>query len=154
MHPQTDGGTSKEDDRLAKHYNNPCFGELEEPATVLDRHGRIILWSLPFISSRYRMVVILILSLLLIRGLTLIQNDLGGATVTVRCPLDLFIKSLGRDSKTASWRHSLFHPPSGGGVFGAGVLNMSPGWFQQSQDVGFVVWFIYKAYSYIVSATF
>jgi hypothetical protein len=56
---------------------------------VLDRHGHIILRSLLFVFSRYRMVVILILSLLLIRGLTLIQNDLGGATVTMWRPLDL-----------------------------------------------------------------
>jgi hypothetical protein len=62
------------------------------------------------------------------------QNDLNAATVSVRHPLDSFITSLSKKEST-SWRHTLFEPPSGGGVFGAGVLNMSPGWFQQSQDV-------------------
>jgi hypothetical protein len=34
-----------------------------------------------------------------------------------------------------SWRRSGFCPSPEGGEFGAGVLNMSPGWFQQSHDV-------------------
>jgi hypothetical protein len=34
-----------------------------------------------------------------------------------------------------AWRSSGFLPPPGGGEFGAGVLNMSPGWFQQSHEV-------------------
>ena len=69
------------------------------------------------------------------------QNDLNAATVTVRCPLDSFMKSP-RRTESASWRHSLFNPPLGGGIFGAGVLNMSPGWFQQSQDVSFGFYFV------------
>jgi hypothetical protein len=47
-----------------------------------------------------------------------------------------------RQTESASWRHSLFNPPLGGGIFGAGVLNMSPGWFQQSQDVSFGFYFV------------
>lgn len=35
----------------------------------------------------------------------------------------------------SAWRNGGFHPPADGGEFGAGVLNMSPGWFQQSQEV-------------------
>jgi hypothetical protein len=69
------------------------------------------------------------------------QNDLNAATVTVRRPLDSFMKS-SRRTESASWRHSLFNPPSGGGIFGAGILNMSPGWFQQSQDVSFGFYFV------------
>ena len=57
------------------------------------------------------------------------------ATVALRRPLDSFMTSLNASSATSSWCHSLFNPPSGGGIFGSGVLNMSPGWFQQSQDV-------------------
>ena len=65
------------------------------------------------------------------------QNDLNAATLTVRHPLDSFMNS-SRKKGSASWRHSLFNPLSNRGVFGAGVLNMSPGWFQQSQDVRLV----------------
>jgi hypothetical protein len=89
------------------------------------------------------------------------QNDLNAATLTVRHPLDSFMNS-SRKKGSASWRHSLFNPPSNGGIFGAGVLNMSPGWFQQSQDVRlvanlplflFAVLFYYGLL-YLVSATF
>jgi len=37
--------------QAAKRYENPQFGEFKEPATVLDQHGHIILWHLPFIIS-------------------------------------------------------------------------------------------------------
>lgn len=158
VHPQTDGGTSKEDARLAKRYENPQFGEFKEPATVLDQHGHIILWHLPFIFSHYRMVNTFCFFVILNpQYLTDPQSDLSAATVAVRRPLDSFMKSLHRNSKTPSWRHSLFDPPSGGGIFGAGVLNMSPGWFQQSQDVSFITdlsFFLNAAYLYIILATF
>src|SRR5882762_5279963 len=118
---------------------HPQFGEFKEPATVLDQHGHIILWHLPFIFSHYRMVNTFCFFVILNpQYLTDPQSDLSAATVAVRRPLDSFMKSLHRNSKTPSWRHSLFDPPSGGGIFGAGVLNMSPGWFQQSQDVSFI----------------
>ena len=53
-----DANASVEDKRLAKYFKNPQFGEFDEPATVIDRHGRIILWYLPLIISVYRMVCI------------------------------------------------------------------------------------------------
>jgi hypothetical protein len=56
--PQSENGTSVEDDRLAKYFENPPFGEFTEPATVLDRYGHIILWYLPLIFSRYRVVML------------------------------------------------------------------------------------------------
>ena len=34
-----------------------------------------------------------------------------------------------------SWRHTLFKPPEGGGIFSAGTLDFSPGWFQQNKEV-------------------
>jgi hypothetical protein len=38
-----------------------------------------------------------------------------------------------------SWRKSGFRPLPGGDLFGAGVLNMSPGWFQQSHEVSLYI---------------
>ena len=38
-----------------------------------------------------------------------------------------------------TWRNSGFMPPPGGGKFGAGVLNMPPGWFQQSHEVSLII---------------
>ena len=47
---------SLEDARLAKFFENPQFGYFEDPATILDRHGRIMMWILPRILSPYRVV--------------------------------------------------------------------------------------------------
>ena len=54
--PRADGDNSAEDVRLAKYFNNPEIGELNEPATVLDRHGHIMLWHLPHVTSPRRAV--------------------------------------------------------------------------------------------------
>jgi hypothetical protein len=55
--PGTENGASVEDDRLAKYFENPQFGEFDKPATVLDQHGHVILWHLPLIFSCYRVVM-------------------------------------------------------------------------------------------------
>ena len=65
------------------------------------------------------------------------QTESTDGTKILRPQLDVFMRSIG--GKGDSWRKSGFHPPSGGGDFGAGVLNMSPGWFQQSHDVSLSV---------------
>jgi hypothetical protein len=139
--------------RFAKYYKNPKLGELEEPATVLDMDGRIMLWHLPHIFSLYR-VVRLFSSSSFSNIEFSSQGDLNTATVALRRPLDSFMKSV--DADTTVWRHSLFDPPPGGGLFGAGVLNFSPGWFQQSHDVSFPCqWFVVLfVYSCLVQATF
>jgi hypothetical protein len=63
-----------------------------------------------------------------------VQIDLDEGTKILRPQLDLAMRSCSA-GMTSSWRNNAFHPPSDGGEFGAGVLNMSPGWFQQLQDV-------------------
>jgi hypothetical protein len=55
--PDTEKGTSIEDDRLAQYFENPQFGEFDEPATIIDDHGHIMLWYLPLIFSCYRVVM-------------------------------------------------------------------------------------------------
>lgn len=49
-----DGKSALDDLKLAKHFKNPELGHLDEPATILDRYGRIMVWHLPgiFVSSR------------------------------------------------------------------------------------------------------
>jgi hypothetical protein len=54
--PHTDGGVLAEDLRLAKFFRNPLFGHFDEPSTVLDMHGRIMVWYLPFIFHPGRIV--------------------------------------------------------------------------------------------------
>ena len=137
MRPHGDGDTSIEDAILEKYFKNPQFGDIDMPATMLDRHGRIMVWYLPRIFSVHRMVCIFICwSDLIDESLNLIyiQIDLNGGTKILRPQLDLAMQSCSADKKP-SWHNSAFRPPPDGGEFGAGVLNMSPGWFQQSQDV-------------------
>jgi hypothetical protein len=56
------------------------------------------------------------------------QIDLNGGTKNLRPQLD----SAMRSCIGSSWRNSAFRPSP---EFGAGVLNMSPGWFQRAHDV-------------------
>ena len=56
IYPKPDADTAVEDARLAKYFKNPQFGYLSDPGTVLDQHGRIMLWHLPCIYSPLRMV--------------------------------------------------------------------------------------------------
>jgi hypothetical protein len=67
-----------------------------------------------------------------------VQIDLDEGTKILRPQLDLAMRSCSASMKP-SWRNSAFCPPPDGGEFGAGVLNMSPGWFQQSQDVSLFI---------------
>ena len=73
------------------------------------------------------------------------QTDSTRGTKILRPQLDTFIQSCMVNGDT--WRNSGFLPPPGGGEFGAGVLNMSPGWFQQSHEVSHfillnILWFV------------
>ena len=59
-----------------------------------------------------------------------VQVDLNDGTKILRPQLDLAIQSSGNADAKLSWCNSAFFPLPNGGEFGAGVLNMSPGWFQ------------------------
>jgi hypothetical protein len=135
-HLYADGNTTAEDARLAKYFENPQLGNLNEPATILDCHGHIMVWYLPYIFSMYRVVRV---SISLIQSMNrpssmYLQTDLNGGTKILRPQLDSVMQSFST-ANCSSWRHSEFDPPPDGGEFGAGVLNMSPGWFQRLQDV-------------------
>jgi len=61
-----------------------------------------------------------------------VKEALNQATILLRSDLDQSMKSF---AGSTSWRNDSFFPPSGGGIFGAGSLNYSPGWFQRLQEV-------------------
>jgi len=139
-----DGDVSIEDASLAKYFKNPELGDFTLPATILDRHGRILVWYLPHIFSSCRVVRMSAILILLTKRHTLtnVQTDLNGGTKLLRPQLDHMMQLCGKNDK-ASWRNSAFFPPPDGGEFGAGVLNMSPGWFQRLQDVSLLYLFIF-----------
>src|SRR5580704_7253237 len=51
--------TSKSNLDLPKYFKMPNLGEVVDPATVIDRHGRILLWYLPDIIIE-RLVIVMI----------------------------------------------------------------------------------------------
>ena len=67
-----------------------------------------------------------------------VQIGLDEGTKILRLQLDLAMQSCSASMKS-SWRNSAFRPPPDGGEFGAELLNMFPGWFQQSQDVSLFI---------------
>ena len=44
--PRPDGEPALEDLNLAKYFTNPELGDLDEPSTIVDKFGRIIVWYL------------------------------------------------------------------------------------------------------------
>jgi hypothetical protein len=75
------------------------------------------------------------------------QMNSAAGTEILRPQLDAFMRSCMANGD--SWWNSGFCPPPGGGKFGAGVLNMSPGWFQQSHEVSYFKFFYVNYYLFI-----
>ncbi|KAF7984919.1 hypothetical protein HWV62_9819, partial [Athelia sp. TMB] len=103
-------------DPLGKFFTPTGLGVIDMPATVLDQHGRIILWYLPDIVAPFRIAAFN----LSIRGL--------------KQPLRSSMQESNANRKGTTWRHANYHAPADGGLFGAGTLNLSPGWFQQGHE--------------------
>jgi hypothetical protein len=59
--PGVNGDNLAEDTRLAKFFVNPEFGDMDEPCTILDRYGHIMVWYLPHIFSPHRVRIPIIL---------------------------------------------------------------------------------------------
>jgi hypothetical protein len=57
-HPSAEGDTFVQDAILTKYFKNPHFGYIDLPVTILDGHGRIMVWYLPRILSICRIVCI------------------------------------------------------------------------------------------------
>lgn len=44
------------DEHLSKFFSPTTLGVIDDPATVVDEHGRVILWFLPDIMAPFRVV--------------------------------------------------------------------------------------------------
>ncbi len=56
--PQDDGEPAQDNINIAKHFKKSHFGDLDEPATIVDREGRIFCWHLPDVLISARVVAI------------------------------------------------------------------------------------------------
>ncbi|KAG2108756.1 uncharacterized protein F5147DRAFT_652738 [Suillus discolor] len=102
--------------KLAKYFHCPSFGSISEPATFVDRHGRILAWYLPEIMVPDRM------------------DRVNQSIKLLRPALD---QSLPKPTQKAKqpWRSQGFVMPSGGGEFGVGRVTLCPGGFMQRHEV-------------------
>ena len=55
--PKANGEEADEDIKLGKYFTNPELGYIDEPATVVDLHGNIMVWYLPDILGGKHMVI-------------------------------------------------------------------------------------------------
>ena len=51
-----DGALSAEDRKLSSYFGKLKFGEVDEPTTLIDQYSRILLWHLPDILCKARVV--------------------------------------------------------------------------------------------------
>ncbi|KAG1747474.1 hypothetical protein EDB19DRAFT_1905614 [Suillus lakei] len=101
--------------KLAKYFHCPSFGSISEPATFVDRHGRILAWYLPEIMVPDRM------------------DCVNQSIKLLRPALD---QSLPKPTQKAKqpWRSQGFVMPSSGGEFGVGRVTLCPGGFMQRHE--------------------
>lgn len=67
--------------------------------------------------------------------LTLLQGAFNNTIRALRDPICSSVRDVSANGRHGNWRLNNFHPPAGGGEFGSGCLNLSPGWFQQGHEV-------------------
>lgn len=135
---QDDRTEALEDARLAKFFTNPNLGQLDPiPATVVDSHGRLILWYLPEALSSNWMVSTPSGHYYIF--LSFPQASLNSSLKYLRRLLDASVPL--REPNNICWQKQYYRIPEDGGDFGAGTLNLSPAWFAQGHDVSVVVFF-------------
>ncbi|KIJ10451.1 hypothetical protein PAXINDRAFT_16536 [Paxillus involutus ATCC 200175] len=102
--------------KLGKFFELKDVGKMEEPCTIVDRHGRILLWYLPKLMYPSR-VAMVNNSLLLLRPI-----------------LDKSMPNMSNPEDRRSWRLQGFVDESDATYFGRGKITMSPGYFMQSHE--------------------
>ncbi|KAG1830059.1 hypothetical protein F4604DRAFT_1695666 [Suillus subluteus] len=100
--PNRDGSATSELERLKKYFPEAVLGKISTPATLVDRHGRILMVYLPNILSPSRL------------------DYINNATSSLRDSLLDTLPPISDQKK--SWRDDGFVLPEGGGEFGADPL--------------------------------
>ncbi|KII95853.1 hypothetical protein PLICRDRAFT_170451 [Plicaturopsis crispa FD-325 SS-3] len=111
------GQQQQKEEALGRRYSPPPVAEgiIQQPATVVDVHGVILLWYLPHVLSAARQEAI-------------IQHT---SRLSVLMKNSAKSKANGRN-----WRNDpeLFSPPAECPNIHPGCINVSPAWFQQAHD--------------------
>jgi hypothetical protein len=51
-----DGSISAADESIPEYFEQAAFGDLTEPTTIMDMHGRVMVWALPGVLHPNRLV--------------------------------------------------------------------------------------------------
>jgi len=87
MQPHADSDISAEDSSLAKFFHIPMFGHFDQPSTVLDMHGWIMLWYLSFIFYPDRIVSLFIANTICASGVPTGNGELAKSQFSCSWPV-------------------------------------------------------------------
>lgn len=129
--PRPDGEPALEDVNLAKYFTTSELGDLDEPSTIVDKFGQIIVWYLPGMFFACLIVSPSCLLFVTKNNLPSSQDAFHFGITQLRKQLIASLPDAG-SGVSALWRKQGFQP---GPLFGSGVLDLSPAWFQAAHIV-------------------
>ena len=106
------------------------MGKIDKPTTIVDRHGKILVWYLPDILHPGRTVSFVQTFLVIL--------DIFSSFLQARFNISLSsLKPVLAESpvQLQSWRFQNFLPPEGEAKFGVGVISIAPGRFMIGHQV-------------------
>ncbi|KAI6008185.1 hypothetical protein F5J12DRAFT_892189 [Pisolithus orientalis] len=101
------------------YFEHPNIGSLDAPATVLDRHGRLLVWYLPGIIHGARIQLL---------------NELH---LSIKNSLRSKHKHKHKDLSRVNKHYGHKHQPADSPTYGHGRISMSPATFVQAHQVGY-----------------
>ncbi|KAG1901251.1 uncharacterized protein F5891DRAFT_979778 [Suillus fuscotomentosus] len=111
--PNRDGSATAEPERLKKFFPEAVLGKISVPATIVDRHGKILVVHLPDILTASR-----------IEHLNHITGGLRESLLKTVDPKDV----------NKCWRDDGYMVLAEGGEFGAGRITVAPAYFMQRRE--------------------
>ena len=142
-------GRVKERKKLEIFFNIAKMGKIDKPTTIVDRHGKILVWYLPDILHPGRTVSFVLTFLVFL--------DVFSPSLQARFNISLSsLKPVLADSpvQLQSWRFRNFLPPKGEAKFGVGVISIAPGKFMIGHQVSSIqTKFILKGKPFLLATT-
>ncbi|KAG2124327.1 hypothetical protein BD769DRAFT_1669528 [Suillus cothurnatus] len=113
VNPSKNGSATAELERLKKFFPKVVLSKISVPATIVDKHGKILVVHLPDILTASH-----------IEHLNHITGGLRESLLKTVNPKDV----------NTSWRDDGYMVPAEGGEFGAGRITVAPAYFMQRQE--------------------
>ena len=125
-------GRARQQKSLALFFNKASVGKIDKPTTLVDWHGRMLVWFFPDILCSGRTVSF--------------SPDFAGYlgyTHALQAKFNTTVRNLkpvlvDPSTKSKSWRAQNFIPPKGENKFGVGAISITPGTFMVGHKVSSV----------------